>query len=173
MQMCRHRPAAQRRRLQRQLAVSQPVSPSAREKVRKLGGGCAAKNRKIPGPTTMHHPNCSLLCVCFEKREAISKHTLSCVFILCLSIRYVRAREHFDSSPPGEGRRARPPSLQLQRGNQLFLGGRKRGKLPLVELSTADGRRGTDPLRCWLELPGGDLGKPQGYAVCEMRLRHL
>ena len=110
MQMCRHRPAAaQRRRLQRQLAVSQPVSPSAREKVRKLGGGCAAKNRKIPGPTTMHHPNCSLLCVCFEKREAISKHTLSCVFILCLSIRYVRAREHFDSSPPGEGRRARPP----------------------------------------------------------------
>ena len=51
-------------------------------------------------------------------------------FILCrpcLSIRYVRAREHFDSSPPGEAGRgqqsaaataavtaAEAPSLQLQ-----------------------------------------------------------
>ena len=85
MQMCRHRPAAaQRRRLQRQLAVSQPVSPSAREKVRKLGGGCAAKNRKIPGPTTMHHPNC----YCYAsvlKRERPSLNILFPASSFCAS----------------------------------------------------------------------------------------
>ena len=41
---------------------------------------------------------------------------------------------------PGRWRRRRPCSCSSERATQLFLGGRKRGKLPLVELSTADGR---------------------------------
>ena len=64
------------------------------------------------------------------------------VFMPRPSAGYVRAREDFDSSPaprPPRPPRSRP-SLQLQqRGDQLFLSGRKPGKLPLVELSVKEG----------------------------------
>ena len=70
----------------------------------------------------------------------------------------MRAREDFDSSPAPRPPRFRP-SLQLQqRGDQLFLSGRKPGKLPLVELSVkAAGAKGREipPSSAALpELPG-------------------
>ena len=61
------------------------------------------------------------------------------VFMPRPSTGYERAREDFDSSPAPRSPRSRP-SLQLQqRGDQLFLSGRKPGKLPLVELSVKEG----------------------------------
>ena len=81
------------------------------------------------------------------------------VFMPRPSAGYVRAREDFDSSPVGAAAAASAvaaavPSLQLQqRGDQLFLSGRKPGKLPLVELSVKEGggrgrREGKTPVSC-------------------------
>ena len=78
------------------------------------------------------------------------------VFMPRASAGYVRAREDFDSSPVGAASAvaAAVPSLQLQqRGDQLFLSGRKPGKLPLVELSVKEGggrgrREGKTPVSC-------------------------
>ena len=78
------------------------------------------------------------------------------VFMPRPSAGYVRAREDFDSSPVGAAAAvaAAVPPLQLQqRGDQLFLSGRKPGKLPLVELSVKEGggrgrREGKTPVSC-------------------------